>query len=45
MVYRLGQHSIIANALSHISHSAGIEDATSTVPHILQSLDDPVVGA
>ena len=45
IVYQLGQHNNAADALSHISHSAGIRDSTSTVPHGVQFLDNPVVAA
>ena len=45
IVYQPGQYNTAVNALSHISYSVCLGDSTSTVPHSLQYLDDPVVAA
>ena len=45
MFYRPGWHNAAADVLSHILHSEGMGDSTSTAHHNLQFLDDPVVAA
>ena len=45
IVYQPGQHNTAANALSYVSHSAGVGDSTTIVHHSLQSLYNPGVAA